>query len=367
MSPPNPRLAFGSEVLRAGVIELTDQMSIQEAIAKLVLRHDLSAQEAQAVMMQIMDGAPTPAQIGAYLIALRAKGESIDEIAGSARAMRAKMLRVECARTGLVDTCGTGGDKSGTFNISTTAAFVVAGAGVPVAKHGNRAATSQSGSADVLSALGVHVTLTPEQVAACIDEAGIGFVFAALHHPAMKHVAPIRRELGTRTIFNFLGPLCNPAGVKRQLIGVPDAALTEPLARVLGDLGSEHVWVVHGPDGLDELSTTGVNRVSELKAGRVTTFALDPLDYGFARTSVDALGGGSPDFNATLTRSVLENSATPERHDVVVLNAAAALLVAGAVPDLAAGIRMARASIENGGAARALTQLIEVSQRFGSA
>jgi anthranilate phosphoribosyltransferase len=341
-------------------------MGIQEAIGKLVTRHDLSAAEAEAVMMQIMDGAPTPAQIGAYLIALRAKGETIDEITGSVRAMRAKMLPIKSARSGLVDTCGTGGDKSGTFNISTTAAFVVAGAGAPVAKHGNRAATSQSGSADVLSALGINVTLTPEQVAVCIDEAGIGFAFAALHHPAMKNVAPIRRELGTRTIFNFLGPLSNPAGVKRQLIGVPDAALTEPLARALGDLGSEHVWVVHGPDGLDELSTTGVNRVSELKAGQVTTFELDPLAHGLARTTLDALGGGSPDFNATLTRSVLNNTATPERHDVVLLNAAAALVVAGVTADLTDGMRQARASIEAGAALRALEMLIAVSQRYAA-
>jgi anthranilate phosphoribosyltransferase len=341
---------------------------IQQAIGKLAQRQNLSAEEAAGAMTAIMDGAATPAQVGAYLVALRMKGETSDEIAGSARIMREKSLKVHTTRGPLVDTCGTGGDRSGTFNISTTAAFVVAGAGVAVAKHGNRAATSQSGSADVLVALGVNVTLTPEQVGACIDEAGIGFAFAALHHPAMKNVAGIRRELGTtRTVFNILGPLTNPAGAKRQLLGVPDPALTEVMAQVLSDLGSEHVWVVCGPNGLDELSTTGLNRVTELKTGALTTFMLDARDYGFAVTTLDALGGGSPDFNATITRSVLEGSATPERRDIVLLNAGAALVTAGVASDLQDGIARAQAAIASGAARACLDKLVEVSQRYASA
>jgi anthranilate phosphoribosyltransferase len=334
---------------------------IQQAIAKLFARQSLTAEEAEQVMDAIMSGAATPAQIGAYLAALRMKGETVDEITGSARAMRAKSTRIPTHRAGLVDTCGTGGDKSGTFNISTTAAFVVAGAGVPVAKHGNRAASSQCGSADVLVALGVDVTIPPEQVGRCIDEIGIGFAFAPTHHPAMKHAAGPRREIGARTIFNLLGPLTNPAGAARQLLGVFDRRLTETIAAVLRDLGSERAMVVNGPDNVDELVTTGVNQVSELRDGQVRTYELNPHAYGFAFASLDELGGGSPDFNAAIVRSILDGTATAARHNVVALNAATALYVAGAAVDIQAGVEMAEQSIRGGRALEKLNQLVAIT------
>ncbi len=334
---------------------------IQQAITKLFGRQSLTAEEAEHVMDTIMSGTATPAQIGAYLAALRMKGETVDEIAGSARAMRAKSARIPTHRSDLVDTCGTGGDKSGTFNISTTAAFVAAGAGVPVAKHGNRAASSQCGSADVLVALGVDVTIAPEQVGRCIDEIGIGFAFAPTHHPAMKYAAGPRREIGARTIFNLLGPLTNPAGATRQLLGVFDRRLTETIATVLRDLGSERAMVVNGPDNVDELVTTGINQVSELRDGRVWTYELNPHAFGFAFASLDELGGGSPDFNAAIVRSILDGTATPARHNVVVLNAATALYVAGAASDIRAGVEMAEDSIRGGKALNKLNQLIAIT------
>jgi anthranilate phosphoribosyltransferase len=339
---------------------------IQQAIAKLFNRQSLSAEEAEAAMNEIMSGQATPTQIGAYLAALRLKGETPDEIVGSARAMRAKSLRIHTQHPLLVDTCGTGGDKSGTFNISTTAAFVVAGAGVPVAKHGNRAATSQSGSADVLVALGVNVTLTPEQVGQCIDDIGIGFAFALVHHPAMKHAAGPRREIGARTIFNILGPLTNPAGATRQLLGVFDPALTEMLAAVLCDLGAEHALVVSGPEKVDELTTTGVNKVSELHNGQVRTYELDAAEFGFERITLQDLGGGSPEFNADITRSILENASSPARHNVVALNAGAALYASGVANDLRGGIEMAHDSIRSGKALGKLHALAEMTSKFGA-
>ncbi len=339
---------------------------IQQTIAKLFNHQSLTASEAEATMDEIMSGAATPTQIGAYLAALRLKGETQDEVVGSARAMRAKSLRIQTQQTLLVDTCGTGGDKSGTFNISTTAAFVVAGAGVAVAKHGNRAATSQSGSADVLAALGVNVTLTPEQVGRCIDEIGIGFAFALVHHPAMKHAAGPRREIGARTIFNILGPLTNPAGATRQLLGVFDPALTEMLATVLGDLGAERALVVCGESNIDELTTIGPNKVSELCDGKVNTYTLDATQFGLARTSLDDLGGGTPEFNASITRSILENKSTQARHDVVVLNAGAALYAAGAVNDLRSGIDAAHNSIVSGRAMAKLEALAALTSRLGA-
>ncbi|HEY3340836.1 MAG TPA: anthranilate phosphoribosyltransferase, partial [Anaerolineae bacterium] len=253
---------------------------IQQAIAKLFNRESLSIEEAEKTMDEIMSGTATPTQIGAYLAALQLKGETPDEIVGSARAMRAKSLRIHTQKTLLVDTCGTGGDRSGTFNISTTAAFVVAGAGASVAKHGNRAASSQSGSADVLMALGVNVTLSPEQVGQCIDEIGIGFAFAPIHHPAMKYAAGARKEIGARTIFNILGPLTNPANASCQLLGVFDPSLTEMLAQVLAGLGVTHALVVSGPEKVDELTTTGINKISELSNGIVETYELDATKLG---------------------------------------------------------------------------------------
>ena len=338
---------------------------IQQAIAKLFSHHELTAEEAETTMGEIMDGKATPAQIGAYLAALRLKGETRDEIVGSARAMRAKSLTVHTSHPILVDTCGTGGDKSGTFNISTTAAFVVAGAGVPVAKHGNRAASSQAGSADVLAALGIKVDLQPEQVAKCIEDVGIGFMLAPLHHPAMKHVAGPRREIGSRTIFNILGPLTNPAGAKHQLLGVPDPGITEMMASVLGELGSTHVLVVN-TDGVDELLTIDPAVISELRNGEVTTYMFDALDVGMPRTTLDALGGGTPDFNAVILRSILQGDDVDTRMNVVLLNAGAALYAADAAPSIKDGIELAREVIHNGKALAKLDALIEKSQSFAA-
>jgi anthranilate synthase/phosphoribosyltransferase len=339
-------------------------MSIKEAIAKVMERQDLTEVEAEAAMTQIMEGQATPAQIGAFLTALRMKGESVAEIAGCARAMRRSAVPVHPSRAQLVvDTCGTGGDGSGTFNISTTAAFVVAGAGQPVAKHGNRSVSSRCGSADVLEALGVNLELTPDQVAACVDEVGIGFLFAPKLHPAMKHAIGPRRELGVRTIFNLLGPLTNPAGAPAQVMGVYDPAWTEPLAQVLGALGSQAAFVVHGADGLDELSTTGPNRVSALRDGRVETITLDPADLGFARASAADLGGGSAEENAAITRGILSGTLNGARRDVVVLNAAAALVAGGQSKTLREGIRQAKHSLDSGAALQALDHLIEFSQQ----
>jgi anthranilate synthase/phosphoribosyltransferase len=343
-------------------------MPIKTAINKLMSSQSLNRDEAEAVMTQIMSGEATPAQIGAYLIALRVKGETVDEITGSARAMRRSAVAVKPVTPPeeLVDTCGTGGDGSGTFNISTTAAFVVAGTGQKVAKHGNRAASSKSGSADVLAALGVNLDLTPEQVAAAIDEVGIGFLFAVKHHPAMKHAIGPRRELGVRTIFNALGPLTNPAGAKSQLLGVYDPALTEPMAHVLSQLGSRGAWVVHGHGGLDELTTTGPNRVSRLKNGQVFTETLEPLDLGLARANPSDLLGGTAEENAAITRGILSRQKNGSRRDVVVLNAAAALVAAGRANTLRDGLKLANESIDSGAALAVLNKFVEFTQRVGS-
>ncbi len=343
-------------------------MSIKEAIAKVMERQDLTEVEAEAAMTQIMEGQATPAQIGAFLTALRMKGESVAEIAGCARAMRRSAVPVHPSRAELVvDTCGTGGDGSGTFNISTTAAFVVAGAGQPVAKHGNRSVSSRCGSADVLEALGVNLELTPDQVAACVDEVGIGFLFAPKLQPAMKYAIGPRRELGVRTIFNLLGPLTNPAGAPAQVMGVYDPAWTEPLAQVLGTLGSHAAFVVHGADGLDELSTTGPNRVSALRDGRVETITLDPADLGFARARAADLSGGSAEENAVITRGILSGTLNGARRDVVILNAAAALVASGQSKTLREGIRQAKHSLDSGAALKTLDHLIEFSQQQAAA
>ncbi len=292
-------------------------------------------------------------------MALRVRGETVEEITGAVAAMRAKMLGVK-APANAIDVVGTGGDASGSYNISTCAAFIVAGAGVPVAKHGNRALSSKSGAADVLTALGVKIDLHPEEISNCISEAGIGFMFAPAHHPAMKHVGPTRVELGTRTIFNLLGPLSNPAGVKRQMVGVFSKQWVEPLAHVLKNLGSERAYVVHGSDGLDEITTSGPTTVAALENGAVKTFEITPEEVGLARIKPEALRGGDAEANAAALKKVLQNKASPY-HDIAVLNAAAALVVAGVASDLKKGVALAQKSISTGEAEGSLERLIAVS------
>lgn len=339
---------------------------MQPYIAKLLQRQDLTVEEAEVAMHTIMSGEATPAQIGGYLIGLRMKGETVDEIAGSARAMRAHASRVHLDLNGepLLDTAGTGGDGAHTINISTAAAFVIAGAGQTVAKHGNRAASSRCGSADVLAALGVNLDLTPEQVKACIEALGIGFLFAPKFHPAMKHAIQPRRELGQRTIFNVLGPLTNPAGATHQLIGVYDPALTEPMAEVLGALGGKAAFVVYSADGLDELSTNGPNRVSHLRDGKVNTFGLDAADLGLRRAVREDLRGGDPEENARRLRAILAGEDRSPRRDVVLLNAAAALAVESG--DLRAGLREATEALDSGAALAKLDALAAMSQRVAA-
>jgi anthranilate phosphoribosyltransferase len=296
---------------------------------------------------------------------LRVRGETVDEITGAVTTMRAKMLAV-AAPENAIDVVGTGGDASGSYNISTCAAFIVAGAGVPVAKHGNRALSSRSGAADVLAALGVRIDLDPEQIAQCIAQAGIGFMFAPLHHPAMKHVGPTRVELGTRTIFNLLGPLSNPAGVKRQMVGVFSRHWVEPLANVLARLGSERAMVVHGSDGLDEITTAGPTSVASLENGTVRTFEITPQDVGLPKADPKRLLGGDADANAAALLSVLKGEKSPYR-DVAMFNAAAALVVAGRAKDLAGGMALARTSIDSGEAEGRLDRLIAVSNNASQA
>ncbi len=340
-------------------------MTMQSAIAEVINGRDLTLEQAEETMNIIMDGEATPAQIGSYLTALRMKGETVDEIAGSARAMRNHVVAVDIAvdpNAKVVDTCGTGGDGKHTFNISTTAAFVVAGSGVKVAKHGNRAASSKSGSADVLMALGANLDLTPRQVAACVDEVGIGFLYAINHHPAMRYAIGPRREIGQRTIFNLLGPLTNPAGATHQLIGVYDPALTEPIARVLGALGSKAAYVVHGHGALDELSITGPSRVSRLKDGDVTTFELHPEALGLDTAVLDDFLGDTPEINAQITRGVLSGEDRGPRRDIVLLNAAAALSLE--YDDLAYGLKAARESIDSGAALSVLERWLEMTNSY---
>jgi anthranilate phosphoribosyltransferase len=336
-------------------------------IAKLLQRQNLTAAEAEEAMQIIMTGQATQAQIGGYLVALRMKGETVEEITGSARAMRAQASRVQVALDGqpLMDTAGTGGDGAHTFNVSTAAAFVIAGAGRKVAKHGNRAASSKCGSADVLGALGVNLDLTPEQVGACIEQVGIGFLFAPKFHPAMKHAIGPRRELGQRTIFNVLGPLTNPAGATHQLIGVYDPALTQPLAEVLGALGGEAAFVVHGHGGLDELTTSGPNRVSCLKDGSVSTFDLDTADLGLRPATADDLRGGEPEENARMLRALLANEDHSPRRDVVLLNAAAALALD--TGDFAFALAEADMALTSGAALQKLDGLVALSQSLAAA
>src|SRR5215472_6155537 len=328
-------------------------------IAKVATGATLSREEAASAFDRMMSGEATPSQMGGLLMALRVRGETVEEITGAVTTMRAKMLGVK-APPGAVDVVGTGGDASGSFNISTCAAFIVAGAGIPVAKHGNRALSSKSGAADVLQALGVKIELDASQVGACIRDAGIGFMFAPAHHPAMKNVGPTRIELGTRTIFNLLGPLSNPASVKRQMIGTFSKQWVEPMAQVLKNLGAESIWVVNGSDGLDEITTAGPTSVAALENGAIRTFELTPEDAGLPRAQPGALRGGDADANAKALLDVLKGKPGAFR-DVAVLNAAAALVVAGKARDLNDGLHAAAHSVDSGEAEGRLDRLIKVS------
>jgi len=328
-------------------------------IAKVATGAALTRDEAAMAFDRMMSGEATPSQMGGLLMALRVRGETVDEITGAVTTMRAKMLKVT-APADAVDVVGTGGDASGSYNISTCAAFLVAGAGVPVAKHGNRALSSKSGSADVLAALGVTIDLNPAQVGRCIREAGLGFMFAPAHHPAMKNVGPTRVELGTRTIFNLLGPLSNPAGVKRQMIGVFSRQWIEPMAQVLKNLGAESIWVVHGSDGLDEITTTGPTAVAALENGAIRTFEISPKDVGLPLAKPEDLRGGDAVQNAEALLAVLKGEKTAFR-DVAVLNAGAALVVAGKAKTLADGVALAQQAIDSGAAKARLDKLIAVS------
>ncbi len=328
-------------------------------IAKAASGQSLTREEAANAFDRMMSGEATPSQMGGLLMALRVRGETVDEITGAVAAMRSKMLRVK-APPDAVDVVGTGGDGSGSVNVSTCASFIVAGVGVPVAKHGNRALSSRSGAADVLASLGVRIDLTPEQVGQCVREAGIGFMFAPAHHPAMKNVGPTRVELATRTIFNLLGPLSNPAGVKRQMVGVFSRQWVQPLAQVLKNLGSESAWVVHGSDGLDEITLTGPTFVTALENGNIRSFDVTPEEAGLARVEGSALKGGDADANAIALQSVLNGKPSAFR-DVALLNAAAALIVAGRANDLKEGVALGAKSLDSGAAAARLKHLIAVS------
>ena len=330
-----------------------------KTLTKLLGAGELSEAEAAAVMTEIMEGAATPAQVAGFVIALRAKGETVDEIVGMVRTMREYGEKVEVSGD-LLDTCGTGGDRTGTFNVSTAAALVCAGAGVNVAKHGNRAASSRCGSADVLEALGVKIDIGPSAVATCIARAGIGFCFAPMFHPAMRHAGAPRRELGVPTVFNFLGPLSNPAGATRQALGVSDPKMLPKMVEALGRLGSQRVVAFHGDQGLDELSTSGPSRVVELNGGTTSEWTIDPAELGLEPASLDDIAGGDAAENAATIRSVLSGATGPQR-DIVLLNAAAGLVAASRTDDMKAGLDLAADAVDSGGATRALDLLIEAS------
>ena len=335
------------------------EQQLKSVIYKLSTGASLERDEMRAALDAMLSGDETPAQMGAFLMAMRVRGETIEEITGAAEFMRSRMTTVE-APVGAVDIVGTGGDSHGTYNVSTCASLVAAGAGAKVAKHGNRSVSSKSGASDVLAALGVKLDIPPETITKCIEEAGVGFMWAPMHHPAMKHWAPIRAELGIRTIFNVLGPICNPANVKRQVVGVYSAELVKPIANVLNNLGSEHVWVVHGLDNMDEMTTTGSTTIAELKDGKVNLFEVTPADAGLLPAKMNDLIGGDATVNADAIRRVLDGSREPFRN-IVVLNAGAALLVTGLAPDLRSGVEAAGAAIDNGAARQALAKLVEVS------
>jgi len=336
-------------------------MTIQEALARILDRHDLSKPQAREVMNQIMEGKATPAQIGGFLVALRLKGETAAEIAGCAEAMRAHVLAVKPQRADLVDTAGTGGDGAGTFNISTAAALVAAAAGAGVAKHGNRAVSSSSGSADVLEALGFELDLPAERIARSIDELGFGFLFAPSHHPAMRHAAPVRRELAARTVFNVLGPLTNPAGARAQVVGVYAPDLVPTIATVLARLGSRRAFVVHGAGGIDELSPAGPNLVCEVAGGKVRRREIDPRNFGVPRCRPSELAGGSPKENAATIREIFAGARGAKR-EAVLLNAGGAVAAGGRARDLEEGYRVASAALDSGAAGEHLEELIAFSQ-----
>ncbi len=350
---------------------------ITEAVRALVDRRDLSRLEAAAAMEAIMSGAATNAQIAAFLTALRMKGETVEELIGFAQVMRQKAVKVRArdaedlvGQTGtdremLIDTCGTGGDASGTFNVSTATAFVVAGAGLRVAKHGNRSVSSLCGSADVVETLGISIELSPAKVARCVDEVGIGFLYAPLLHTAMKHVMAARREMGVRTVFNMLGPLTNPAGANAQVIGVYAATLTEPLARVLAELGTIRAFVVHGADGLDEISNTGESHIAEVHEGVVRSSRVRPEDFGMPRAAIADLQGGDRQENADIIRRILGGEMGPRR-DIVLMNAAAALVAGGKARDLKEGVALGAQSIDSRAAARKLEALVAFSRRLSA-
>jgi len=335
---------------------------IKDAIAKLAERLPLTEKEAEEVMNQIMDGAATPAQIAAYLMGLRLKGEGVEEIAGSVRAMRERAVRIAVGDPLTVDTCGTGGDGRHTFNISTTAAFVVAGAGMTVAKHGNRSISSKCGSADVLAALGVKIDLPTDRVADCINDVGIGFLFAPLYHGAMKHCAAPRQEMGIRTMLNLLGPLTNPAGATIQVLGVYEPRLTELLGKVLMHLGSQHCFVVHGMDGLDEITLTDRTIVSEAKGGVLSNYVISPAEFGLHKVSPKELAGGTPEENAATTRDILRGRKGAKR-DIVCLNAAPALVAGRKAKTLQEGFKLAGHAIDSGAAADKLAQLVAYTNK----
>lgn len=336
---------------------------IKEAIGKLIEKVDLTRDEARQVMEEIMTGRATPAEISAYLVAMRAKVETIDEIIGSAEIMRMHATRIAYEGDKLLDTCGTGGDKSHTFNISTISALVAAGAGAVVAKHGNRAVSSKCGSADLLKELGVNIEAKPEVVERCLREAGIAFLFAPLLHESMKYAAPVRREIGIRTIFNILGPMTNPAGARHHLLGVFNADLTKPLALSLARLGSKHVLVACGKDGLDEITTTSETVISELKNGKVNTYKVKPSDFGIKKAKPSDLKGGDAAYNAKLTLELLSGKKGSQR-DIVVLNAGAALYAADIAKDIKAGIKLAEESIDSGKALKKLQGLKRISNEI---
>ncbi|MBN9670689.1 anthranilate phosphoribosyltransferase [Roseibium aggregatum] len=333
--------------------------TFKDFIAKVADGHELTLDEAREAFDVILSGSATPSQLGGFLMALRVRGESIAEVTGAVENMRAKMLPVS-APAGAIDIVGTGGDNSGSYNISTCTAIVVAGCGVPVAKHGNRSLSSKSGSAEALAELGINIDISPDKISECLHKAGIGFMFAPLHHAAMKHVGPTRMELGTRTIFNLLGPLSNPAGVKRQMVGVFARKWVEPIAHSLKELGSEKVWVVHGSDGMDEITTTGPTFVSELNNGTIRSFEISPADVGLPVAEAGDLKGGLPSENAEALRAVLGGAKNAYR-DIVLFNAAASLIVADKVADLKEGVELAARSIDDGSAAYTLEKLVAAS------
>ena len=353
---PRQNAGFGS--LRQKFLEeMESEEMITDAIKKVVESQDLTRAEAAAAMNEIMTGQATDAQISALITALRMKGETVEEISGFAEVMRAKAVAIKPRARGVVDTCGTGGDLSHTFNISTTAAFVVAGAGAPVAKHGNRSVSSACGSADLLEGLGVKLDIEPDAIAEAIDVVGIGFLFAPSLHQAMKYAIGPRKEIAVRTVFNILGPLTNPAGAPFQILGVYHPDLTETMAGVLAELGTEHALVVHG-SGLDEMTTAGSTRISEVKDGLVTTYEINPEDFGLVRAAPDSLKGGSVEINLSITKSILGGQDGPAR-DIVMLNAAGALVAAGLAARMADGLELAARALDSGAAAGKLAALID--------